>query len=228
MTREERRQKVFAAIPASYSPWAHLIVPSAVGAVIVVVALSLVRDLRAWELVTVPITFVLLNAAEWAVHRDLLHRRRPPMHLLYDRHIEHHGIFIEEDMAIRAMRELRLVLMPGPAIIGAFVASLPIPAILVAVGQRNAACLFAATTMLYLVSYELMHAAYHAPADSFVGRLRLVAVLRRHHAKHHHAPLMQKWNFNVTVPLWDVVRGTVWRADRADAVESSSSAPTKG
>jgi hypothetical protein len=23
---------------------------------------------------------------------------------------------------------------------------------------------------------------------------------------------MQRWNFNVTVPLWDHVRGTVWRA----------------
>jgi sterol desaturase/sphingolipid hydroxylase (fatty acid hydroxylase superfamily) len=226
MTREEKRAHVFAKIPASYSPWLHLTLPSLIGAGVITAALLVLRELRAWELVTVPLSFLLLNAAEWALHRDLLHRRRPPLHLLYDRHVEHHAIFVEEDMAVRSPRELRLVLMPGPAIIAAFVASLPIPAALIAGGLWNPACLFAATTMAYLVSYEMMHAAYHAPADSFIGRLRLVAVLRRHHARHHHPPLMQRWNFNVTVPLWDVVRGTVWRAESGATDEGE--APTRG
>jgi hypothetical protein len=208
MTSDDRRQAALAAMSSWYNPWAHLVGPSLVGAGIVATALWLVRDLRAWELATVPISFVLLNAAEWALHRDLLHRRRPPMHLLYDRHIEHHAIFHEEDMAIRSARELRLVLMPGFAIIAAFVASLPIPAGLIAAGLWNPAFLFAATTMAYLVSYELLHAAYHAPSASFVGRARIIARLRRHHARHHDPRLMQRWNFNVTIPLWDLVRGT--------------------
>jgi len=28
---------------------------------------------------------------------------------------------------------------------------------------------------------------------------------------------MQKWNFNVTIPVWDHVRGTVWHAADAPA-----------
>jgi sterol desaturase/sphingolipid hydroxylase (fatty acid hydroxylase superfamily) len=41
------------------------------------------------------------------------------------------------------------------------------------------------------------------PEDSFVGRLALVRVLREHHRRHHHPALMQRWNFNVTLPLFD-------------------------
>jgi sterol desaturase/sphingolipid hydroxylase (fatty acid hydroxylase superfamily) len=65
--------------------------------------------------------------------------------------------------------------------------------------------------MLYVVSYEWLHLAYHLPADSFIGRRWLIARLRRHHALHHDPRLMQKWNFNVTFPIWDRVRGTVYR-----------------
>jgi len=37
----------------------------------------------------------------------------------------------------------------------------------------------------------------------------------------HHAPeLMQKWNFNVTIPLWDWVRRTI-RRDQDEAVTES-------
>jgi len=44
-----------------------------------------------------------------------------------------------------------------------------------------------------------------------VGRSRLIRWLRRTHAMHHTPELMQKWNFNVTVPLADVVLGTLYR-----------------
>ena len=40
---------------------------------------------------------------------------------------------------------------------------------------------------------------------------RVIGFLRRHHATHHTPELMQKWNFNVTVPLADHVLRTVWR-----------------
>ena len=49
----------------------------------------------------------------------------------------------------------------------------------------------------------------HLPPESFVGRRRLVRVLREHHARHHHPRLMQRWNFNVTVPLFDWLHGTI-------------------
>ena len=33
---------------------------------------------------------------------------------------------------------------------------------------------------------------------------------------HHDPKLMQRWNMNVTVPLWDWVRGTVADKDAAE------------
>ena len=51
-----------------------------------------------------------------------------------------------------------------------------------------------------MVSYEVLHLCYHAPKDSFIGRLSLIRVLRAHHARHHDPRIMQRYNFNVTVP----------------------------
>ncbi|WP_437298030.1 hypothetical protein [Sorangium sp. So ce426] len=44
-----------------------------------------------------------------------------------------------------------------------------------------------------------------------------MARLRRHHAAHHRPSLMRQWNFNVTFPLWDLVRETYYRGDATDA-----------
>jgi sterol desaturase/sphingolipid hydroxylase (fatty acid hydroxylase superfamily) len=65
--------------------------------------------------------------------------------------------------------------------------------------------------MGYVVAYEWLHLAYHLPADSRIGRSRFIGWLRRHHATHHTPELMQRWNFNVTVPFADWVLGTIYR-----------------
>ena len=116
-------------------------------------------------------------------------------------------------MAMRSSREFRLVLIPPYGIVAAFAAALPAPIVLGLCGQLNLGLLFTATAMAYVVGYEWLHLSYHLPPDSFVGRRKLIGRLRRHHATHHNPELMQKWNFNVSVPLWDLVRGTIYRAD---------------
>jgi sterol desaturase/sphingolipid hydroxylase (fatty acid hydroxylase superfamily) len=143
------------------------------------------------------------------VHRDLLHKRFWPLGVLYDRHTpQHHLLYVTDDMAIRDPREFRLVLVPAYGILAVFAVTVPPAAIIWSFGQANLAALFLAATMIYVVSYEMLHLSYHLPASSFVGSLRLVRFLREHHAIHHDPRLMQRWNFNVTIPLWDIVRGT--------------------
>jgi hypothetical protein len=211
--RDELRARLVAEIPRWYSPWLHLAFPSLVGISVIVVSVLFLRDLKPLDLLAVPLTFLLLNAGEWRIHRDMLHKRTPPLTVLYDRHTpQHHMIFVTDDMAIRSTREFYLVLIPAYGIIAAGVGALPIPAALwLGFGLRNPALLFMAVTMAYVVAYEWMHLAYHAPADSFVGRLKMIRRLRRHHAVHHAPELMQKWNFNVTIPLWDWIRRTIYR-----------------
>ncbi len=217
-TREERealRASAVAETPSWYSPWAHLAFPSLVGMGAIAVCLAVLHDVRAWELLAVPATYLASNAVEWRAHRDLLHRRTWPLEVLYDRHTPlHHMIFVTGDMAMRSRREFRLVLIPFYGILAILAATIPLAVLFSALGQRNLGALFVATTSFYVVSYEWLHLAYHLPEQGPIGRLAIVQRLRRHHAAHHHPELMQRWNFNVTVPLWDVVRGTVYREPR--------------
>ncbi|HEX9104645.1 MAG TPA: sterol desaturase family protein [Polyangia bacterium] len=224
--RDELRARLVAGIPRWYNPWLHLVVPSLVGLGVLVACTLLLRGVKPLELLTVPATFLVINAGEWRIHRDILHKRTPPLTVLYDRHTpEHHMVFVTDDMAIRSWREFYLVLIPAYGIVAAAFGALPFPAALwLGFGLRNPALLFMATTMVYVVLYEWLHLSYHLPSDSFIGRLRLIQVLRRHHAVHHAPELMQKWNFNVTIPLWDWVRRTIYR----DAVPSSSTVTATG
>ena len=210
--RDALRAELVARIPGWYSPLMHLAFPSLVGLTLIAVSLSLIRDLQVWQLATIPAAFLILNAGEWRVHRDLLHHRKAPLQFLYDRHTpEHHMVFVTEDMAIRSRREFRLVLIPFYGILAAAGSALPIPALLWWAGQRNVGMLFFATAVGYTVLYEWLHLSYHLPSTHPIGGLSIVARLRNHHAVHHDPQLMQKWNFNVTIPLWDWVRGSTWK-----------------
>ncbi len=210
--RDAVRAEVLARIPRWYSPWAHLAFPSFVGIGFITAAVCVLRAPTPRELLVVPLVLVLSNFNEWRIHKHILHRRSWPLETLFWRHTpEHHVIFIRDDMAMRSPREFHLVLIPAYGILGIFVTLLPITAVLWWLSP-NVAALWVASSMGYVVAYEWLHLAYHMPADSAVGRSRLVAWLRHHHAVHHTPELMQRWNFNVTVPLADWALGTIHRS----------------
>lgn len=210
--REAFRAQVVARIAPRYNPWLHLAVPALVGAAAFAGAAVTLQRVRPVEWLTVPAMYVLSNATEWRAHKSLLHRRTPGFTRLYDRHTPiHHRVFVTDDMAVRNPREYALVLLPWFGVVLILAATLPVAVALTLAGLRNVAALFVATAAGYVLSYEWLHLAYHLPPTHPIGRLRLVAWLRRHHATHHDPRLMRTWNFNVTVPLWDFVRGTVWR-----------------
>ena len=212
-SREEIRRDLLARVPRWYSPWGHLAIPALSGIAVLALALSRIEDLRAWQLAFVPLFLALGNAVEWHAHRDLLHRRTWPLDVLYERHTpQHHAIYHSEDMYIRDFRELKFVLLPAYGVLALVLVTSPVTAALWLAGQPNLAMLWVASVVFYILTYEWFHLAYHMPADGPIGRLRVTRWLRRHHQRHHAPPLMQRWNFNVTLPLWDHLRGTVWRA----------------
>jgi hypothetical protein len=207
--RNALRARELAAIPAHYSPVVHILTPSLWGLLVIGACALLIRDLRAIELLTIPLMLVASNAAEWRMHRDWLHKRDRFLPALYDRHTPiHHRIYVTDDMQVRELREMKFVLIPAWAAIALFVGLLPFAAALWFFVAHNVALLFLATAMFYVVTYELLHASYHLPKDSRVGRLAVIRALSRHHAIHHDPRLMQKWNMNVNLPLWDIVRRT--------------------
>jgi sterol desaturase/sphingolipid hydroxylase (fatty acid hydroxylase superfamily) len=211
-SRAELRAEMLGRIPRWYSPWLHLAFPAVSGIAIAAVALSRIERLAAWQVALVPLFLIFANAVEWHAHRGLLHRRVRFLEVFYIRHTpQHHAIFVGDDMALKEARELKLILLPAYGILAILAITSPVTVLLVAVGQPNLAALWVTSVVLYVLSYEWLHLAYHLPAESRVGRLRALRFLRRHHQAHHQPHLMQRWNFNVTVPLWDHVRGTVYR-----------------
>ena len=153
-TREAFRQEVRAKIPASYSPTLHVLVPAVVGLGLVAGSMLLLRNVRWWELLLVPLVYVTANATEHRAHRLALHRRTRGLEVLYNRHTPlHHRVFIAADMSIRDRRECALVLLPSFAIVAIVVMTAPITVALYFL-DRNLACLFLATCMVYVLSYE--------------------------------------------------------------------------
>jgi len=211
--RSEVRQELVSGIPTGYSPWVHLAVPTFLALAVIAGSLALLRGVSAWQLALVPVFLVAGNAVEWNAHRGLLHRHVRFAARLYRAHAQHHQVFATEDMAVRDPRELRLVLLPWDAFQLILAVALLVAFSLVAVGQPNLAALWVASAAAYVLAYEWMHLLYHLPLGTSARRLPFLAALRHHHALHH-GPQQQRFNLNVTVPLWDLVHGTLWRPAR--------------
>jgi hypothetical protein len=210
--REEVRAGLMAAIPRWYVPWGHLATTVGIGLVVLVVAATQIHDVRASELAIVPVTLLFSNYFEWRVHKRLLHRRLWPLQELYDRHTPaHHVVFVETDMAIRSTREFRLVLLPAVGVLGIILTTAPFAFVCGRYFSPNVGWLFLVAAAFTLVAYEVLHLSYHLSPDGPIGGSRLVSALRRHHARHHDPRLMQRWNFNVTVPFFDWIFGTIHR-----------------
>jgi hypothetical protein len=211
--RERARTEAIADFPWWYSPWGHLAATTGIGLVVLVLAtvrLAALPGFCASDLLVVPLVCLFANLFEHQVHKRVLHRRTWPFEVIYDKHTPmHHVMYVEHDMALRDPREMRLVLMPAMGVLGIVLSAAPLAIVVGRFWSASAGWLFLLTTSLFMVSYELLHLAYHAPADSLVGRNAIIAKLRAHHARHHEPRLMQRYNFNVTVPLFDWVLGTM-------------------
>lgn len=206
---EAVRKRLLDAIPSSYSPLMHLAGTTGVGLAALGVSVLGMSALKPIELLVVPATLLVANGFEWRVHKHVLHRKFWPFEEIYQKHTpEHHMVYHEHTMAMREMREYKLVLIPALGVFGIVLATAPMAGLVGAALGSNAGFLFLATASTYMVSYELLHLAYHLPEDHPIGKSPLIAFLRKHHAKHHDPRLMQKFNFNVTVPLFDLIMGT--------------------
>lgn len=208
--REELRRKLFR---PGYSGRVHF--TSAMVAGILAVGLLLSRvDSPTWlELTAIPLTLLYANLVEYLGHRGPMHRRYRELKLLSDMFqshaAEHHIFFTRENMTADGHEDWQLILA-GPVFLAFFLGFIALPSG-VAVHMTttpNTALLFAITALLYALSYEALHLAYHCPPGSWVGRLPGMDLLRRHHRTHHDPRLMTRYNFNITIPLVDWLAGT--------------------
>jgi hypothetical protein len=200
-------------IGARYNGWAHLAFTVGMTAVLIAWCASQLHEVGAWEWLTVPITFLYANIAEYLGHRGPMHHPRRGLAAVFERHTrQHHRFFTETRMPVDGSRDFKAVLFP-PVLVTFFLLAFGAPvALLVAwLFSANVGWLFALTGTAYFLNYELLHFAYHQPADSWISRLPGMAWLRRHHSLHHDQRLMTRLHFNISYPIGDWLFGTLER-----------------
>ncbi|WP_394833346.1 sterol desaturase family protein [Pendulispora rubella] len=201
-----------------YSGWLHFGFTSVGSLAVLGFAISRVHDVAPLEWLTLPIAFLFANVCEYFGHKGPMHRPKPGMGLLFQRHTrEHHHFFTHDAMAYESSRDFKMVLFP-PVMLFFFlgVIATPVAGLLFLVSTANVAWLFIVVAMGYFLTYEWLHFIYHLDEGSFVGRLPMVKVLRRHHQRHHDKALMGRWNFNITFPISDRVFGTYYVENRRE------------
>lgn len=207
-----------------YWGWGHFAFTTVACLGIIALAISRVHAVRAAEWLTIPVSFLIANAAEYFGHRGPMHQPAKGLGLVYLRHaLEHHRFFTHDAMAYESSRDFRMVLFP-PVMLLFFLGGIatPIAALCFLLLSPTVGWLFVATAMSYFLSYEWLHFCYHLPHDSRVARLPFLPALRAHHTAHHNQELMAKWNFNITFPLCDAVMGTRWTGEPASSAATST------
>lgn len=212
-----------------YSGRGHFAFTSLASLGAIAFALSRLEAVRPLEWLTVPAVFLFGNVVEFLGHRGPMHHRRRGLGLLFQRHTEqHHRFFTHDALAYESHRDVKMVLFP-PVLLLFFLGGIatPLAALCFALVTPNAGWLFAASAVGYYLSYEWLHFCHHLPPGHPVARLPLMQRLRRHHATHHDPSKMQRYNFNITVPLSDWLFGTTWKPE-APTVADHPGVPPPG
>lgn len=209
--REEFRRKN---LSPNYSGPAHLTLTIGLTLAVMLASILMLDHVRPLEWLAIAVAFLYGNLAEYLGHRGPMHRKTRFLGLIYQRHaVEHHNFFTEEETTFDSPRDYYAVLFPPIMLVfffGCF--ALPVGLSLYFLLSPNVAYLFVLTSAGYFLNYELLHFAYHVDERSSIARLPFVRALRRHHTIHHDRRLMDKYNFNITYPIFDIVFGTVYRA----------------
>lgn len=197
----------------NYSGPMHLTLTVSSTLAVMAASILMLDHVRPLEWLTIPVTFLYGNLAEYLGHRGPMHHRTRFLGLIYQRHaVEHHNFFTEVETTFDSPRDYYAVLFPPIMLVfffGCF--ALPVGVILYFLLTPNVAFLFVLTSAGYFLNYELLHFAYHVDERSWIGRLPFMRALRRHHTAHHDRRLMDRYNFNITYPIFDIVFGTVHR-----------------
>lgn len=196
-----------------YRGGAHALFTFGGGTLALAACLVQLDAVRPLEWLTVPLTFLYANLAEYLGHRFPMHRPFRGLTAIYRRHAgQHHRFFTDGRMAYDTPRDLRAVLFPPLLVVfffGGF--ALPLWFLLDALLSANVAWLFVATGLAYYLNYEVLHTAYHVPAGHWLGRVPGVARLKWLHQAHHDTTRMTRINFNISYPLCDRLFGTLQR-----------------
>ena len=208
--RQEFRSKN---IPAYYIGWVHFMLTTVISITIIYFGIIMLDHVHGLQWLTIPLTFLYANLAEYWGHKGPMHHLRKPLQMIYQRHSkEHHVFFTDKHMPFGESRDYKAVLFPISLIVFFFgLFGSPIWFLLSWLFSSNVAWLFVVTGVAYFLNYEWFHFAYHCAEDSWVMHIPGFKKLRRLHLHHHNQKLMARYNFNITYPICDILFGTYYK-----------------
>lgn len=202
-------------IRSSYNGWIHMGIVAFVGICVIYYSFNQLQQVSWLEWCLFPLTMLTVNFAEYYAHRWLGHRKTHIGKLFYSRHTgDHHSFFLHHHMAFESVRDWRVVLFPT-FLIFAFSLGLilPIGYMLATYFSTNSAYIFAAASLSGYIFYEVMHFSYHLPRGSFTERCFQYIpgwqLMQHTHVLHHQRDAMTNHNFNITLPIFDILLGTL-------------------
>jgi hypothetical protein len=166
-------------------------------------------SLKQWLII--PFTFLYTNFFEYLGHRYPMHHRYNALKAVFKRHtMQHHHFFTDENMNCDTAQDFKIILFPPVLLIFFSVAFvIPVSVFIYYFFSLNSALFFVITTLAYYLNYEWLHLAYHLPETHFVYKIPGLKTLRRLHHQHHRITEMDKYNFNITYPVFDLIFGTL-------------------
>lgn len=196
-------------IPSYYSGSFHLWATNIICLSVIGFSVFFLYRVQLFELIIIPIAFLITNFGEYIAHRFPMHRKWPGLMAAYRRHMNHHQFFSHELMSGDDKRDYAITLFPVLLVcglIGFF--AVPMAVLLKIYVSQNVGLLFLLTASVYLLNYEWLHLIYHLPEKSWILRNHLIANLRQLHLDHHNPQIMMRYNFNISYPLMDWLLGT--------------------
>ena len=197
----------------SYSGRRHLSLTVLVTVTIIAASLYNLENVMGLEWQTIPLAFIVANLVEYLAHKGPMHKKTRYVEEIFQRHaVQHHSFFTHEHMTYDEERDYNAVLFPPEMLLFFFGGiATPLGILSYFLFGPNVAWLFVFTVTLYFLNYELLHFLYHVDEDAWTSKLPLMQGLRKHHTLHHDRDLMNKYNFNITYPIFDLVFGTSFK-----------------
>ncbi|MBO9403061.1 hypothetical protein [Shimia sp. R9_3] len=214
--REKFRARYRAAISPNYSGFLHLSVVLFGAGGLISFGISQLENVTLLQILFVVALYVVYNWAEWYTHCFWGHKKTDLFKFFYQRHTgDHHTFFVEHDMEYQMVLDWRVVIFPIALLVAtAVVFALPAGLVSYFVLGWNYGWLAFVTIMCCYLAYEVLHFSYHLQKGSVTERIfKLIpgwTYLRLFHTVHHNRHLMAEGNFNITLPLFDWLCGTLY------------------
>lgn len=210
-TTEFRKQYRTEYIGSAYSGKGHFYFTTISCLLVITLSVYMLNDVQAIEWLVIPATFFYANFVEYVGHKGPMHHQRRWLKKVFKRHtLEHHRFFTEEQMECESDRDFKMILFPPVLLIFFFLGfALPATLLMYWLWTANAAWLLLGTLIAYYLNYEWLHLSYHLPENHWVAGLPIIRKLRIYHFRHHDPQLMQKYNFNISYPIFDWLFGTL-------------------